>query len=84
ESTGGKAEFLSSDLHDAESARLLAAEAVTRLGHIDVLVNNAGRALIRAQVTSNLGDPAYPFLRRSGPHPHGTPSRTSSVSLASR
>lgn len=42
ESTGGKAEFLSSDLHDAESARLLAAEAVTRLGHIDVLVNNAG------------------------------------------
>ena len=42
ESTGGKAEFLSSDLHDAESARLLAAEAVTRLGHIDVLVNSAG------------------------------------------
>lgn len=42
EATGGKAEFLSSDLHDAESARLLAADAITRLGHVDVLVNNAG------------------------------------------
>ena len=39
---GGKADFLRADLHDAASARGLAADAVELAGHIDILVNNAG------------------------------------------
>jgi NAD(P)-dependent dehydrogenase (short-subunit alcohol dehydrogenase family) len=42
EAAGGKAEFIANDLHDAESARRLANEAIARLGQVDVLVNNAG------------------------------------------
>src|SRR4030088_1947426 len=42
-SAGGKADFISSDLRDAASARA-AAKKVVELGngHIDVLINNAG------------------------------------------
>src|SRR5690349_2999305 len=40
---GGKAEFISSDLRDASSARQLARRAVELGGgHVDILVNNAG------------------------------------------
>src|SRR3989442_7009945 len=41
--TGGKADFLSSDLRDAASAREVARRAVDLgNGHVDSLVNNAG------------------------------------------
>ncbi|MGY2905363.1 SDR family NAD(P)-dependent oxidoreductase [Bradyrhizobium sp. URHC0002] len=40
---GGKADFISSDLRDAASARAVAKQAVELgSGHIDVLINNAG------------------------------------------
>src|SRR3982074_2060231 len=40
---GGKADFISSDLRDAASARAAARKAVELgNGHIDVLINNAG------------------------------------------
>src|SRR5439155_18120818 len=40
---GGKADFLSSDLRDAASAREVARRAVELgNGHVDILVNNAG------------------------------------------
>jgi len=41
--TGGKADFLSSDLRDAASAREVARRAVELgNGHVDILINNAG------------------------------------------
>jgi NAD(P)-dependent dehydrogenase (short-subunit alcohol dehydrogenase family) len=41
--TGGKAEFISSDLGDAASARTVARRAVELgKGHVDILINNAG------------------------------------------
>lgn len=39
---GGKADFLPADLRDETAARSLAERATERLGHVDVLVNNAG------------------------------------------
>jgi NAD(P)-dependent dehydrogenase (short-subunit alcohol dehydrogenase family) len=39
---GGEASFVAADLHDEASARLLADRAKEELGHVDVLVNNAG------------------------------------------
>ncbi|RSM77358.1 short-chain dehydrogenase [Kibdelosporangium aridum] len=39
---GGQAVFVGSDLHDAATARSLAARATQAAGHIDILVNNAG------------------------------------------
>src|SRR5215470_4838986 len=40
---GGKADFISSDLRDASSARDVAIRAVeTGNGHVDILINNAG------------------------------------------
>src|ERR1700751_1853898 len=40
---GGKADFISSDLRDAASARAVARKAVELAdGHIDILINNAG------------------------------------------
>src|SRR6266571_4971632 len=40
---GGQADFLSSDLRDASSARAVARRAVeVGNGHIDMLINNAG------------------------------------------
>ena len=39
---GGRAEFLPADLSDEAAARSLARRATERLGHVDVLVNNAG------------------------------------------
>src|SRR5256885_13551567 len=40
---GGKAEFISSDLRDAASARAVARKAVELGdGHVDILINNAG------------------------------------------
>jgi NAD(P)-dependent dehydrogenase (short-subunit alcohol dehydrogenase family) len=40
--TGGKADFISSDLHDAASARAVAQKALELGGgHVDILVNNA-------------------------------------------
>jgi NAD(P)-dependent dehydrogenase (short-subunit alcohol dehydrogenase family) len=40
---GGKADFISSDLHDAASARAVAKKAVELgNGHLDILINNAG------------------------------------------
>src|SRR5579862_6999457 len=40
---GGKADFISSDLRDAASARYLAKRAIELgNGHVDILVNNAG------------------------------------------
>ena len=40
---GGKADFISSDLHDASSAREVAKKAVEQGdGHVDILINNAG------------------------------------------
>src|ERR1700721_1744608 len=40
---GGKADFISSDLRDAASARAVARKAVELgNGHVDVLINNAG------------------------------------------
>jgi NAD(P)-dependent dehydrogenase (short-subunit alcohol dehydrogenase family) len=40
---GGKADFISSDLHDASSAREVAKKAIELgNGHVDILVNNAG------------------------------------------
>jgi NAD(P)-dependent dehydrogenase (short-subunit alcohol dehydrogenase family) len=40
---GSKADFISSDLRDASSAREVARRAVElRNGHIDILINNAG------------------------------------------
>jgi NAD(P)-dependent dehydrogenase (short-subunit alcohol dehydrogenase family) len=39
---GGRAEFLAADLRDEASARSLAERAISRLGEVDVLVNNAG------------------------------------------
>jgi NAD(P)-dependent dehydrogenase (short-subunit alcohol dehydrogenase family) len=39
---GGQAEFLAADLRDEAAARSLAQRATERLGHVDVLVNNAG------------------------------------------
>ncbi len=42
-STGGKADFISSDLRDASSARAVAKRAVELgNGHVDILVNSAG------------------------------------------
>jgi NAD(P)-dependent dehydrogenase (short-subunit alcohol dehydrogenase family) len=40
--TGGRADFVSADLRDAASATQLARAAEGVLGHVDVLVNNAG------------------------------------------
>ncbi|MFE3260121.1 SDR family NAD(P)-dependent oxidoreductase [Nocardia sp. NPDC059091] len=42
EAFGGTAVFIPADLRDKASAQALARDAVTRLGKIDVLVNNAG------------------------------------------
>src|SRR6476619_5511669 len=40
---GGKADFISSDLRDASSAREVARRAVALgNGHVDILINNAG------------------------------------------
>jgi NAD(P)-dependent dehydrogenase (short-subunit alcohol dehydrogenase family) len=39
---GGRAGFLAADLRDEAAARSLAQRATERLGHVDVLVNNAG------------------------------------------
>ncbi|WP_345428286.1 SDR family NAD(P)-dependent oxidoreductase [Actinoallomurus vinaceus] len=39
---GGRADFLAADLRDEASARSLAARARELMGHVDVLVNNAG------------------------------------------
>jgi NAD(P)-dependent dehydrogenase (short-subunit alcohol dehydrogenase family) len=40
---GGEADFISSDLHDASSAREVARSAVDLgNGHVDILINNAG------------------------------------------
>jgi NAD(P)-dependent dehydrogenase (short-subunit alcohol dehydrogenase family) len=40
---GGKADFISSDLHDAASARQVAKKAIELgNGHVDILINNAG------------------------------------------
>src|SRR5207249_7291385 len=40
---GGKADFISSDLRDASSAREVARKAVEfGNGHVDILINNAG------------------------------------------
>jgi NAD(P)-dependent dehydrogenase (short-subunit alcohol dehydrogenase family) len=39
---GGRAEFLAADLQDEKASRALAARAKDVLGHVDVLVNNAG------------------------------------------
>src|SRR5207249_8680024 len=40
---GGQADFISSDLRDAESARELARKAIELgNGHVDILINNAG------------------------------------------
>src|ERR1700739_559728 len=40
---GGKADFISSDLRDAESARVVAKKAIELgKGHVDILINNAG------------------------------------------
>jgi NAD(P)-dependent dehydrogenase (short-subunit alcohol dehydrogenase family) len=40
---GGKADFISSDLQDASSAREVARRAVgLGNGHVDILINNAG------------------------------------------
>jgi NAD(P)-dependent dehydrogenase (short-subunit alcohol dehydrogenase family) len=40
---GGKADFISSDLRDAESARGVAGKAIELgRGHVDILINNAG------------------------------------------
>src|SRR5213595_3903586 len=40
---GGKADFISSDLRDAASARAVARKAVELGGgHVDILINNAG------------------------------------------
>src|ERR1700757_4850047 len=40
---GGKADFISSDLRDAASARLVAKRAIELgNGHVDILINNAG------------------------------------------
>jgi NAD(P)-dependent dehydrogenase (short-subunit alcohol dehydrogenase family) len=39
---GGQAEFLAADLADEAAVRSLARRATERLGHVDVLVNNAG------------------------------------------
>jgi NAD(P)-dependent dehydrogenase (short-subunit alcohol dehydrogenase family) len=39
---GGRAEFLPADLRNEADARALAERAIERLGHVDVLVNNAG------------------------------------------
>jgi NAD(P)-dependent dehydrogenase (short-subunit alcohol dehydrogenase family) len=42
-SAGGKADFISSDLRDASSARQVARRAVELgSGHVDILINNAG------------------------------------------
>jgi NAD(P)-dependent dehydrogenase (short-subunit alcohol dehydrogenase family) len=41
--SGGKADFISSDLHDASSAREVAKRAIELGdGHVDILINNAG------------------------------------------
>jgi NAD(P)-dependent dehydrogenase (short-subunit alcohol dehydrogenase family) len=40
--SGGQADFVPADLHDAASAAHLAAAAEAVLGHVDILVNNAG------------------------------------------
>ncbi|HVM20845.1 MAG TPA: glucose 1-dehydrogenase [Mycobacteriales bacterium] len=42
EALGRKAVVLPADVTDAEACRSLAADAVAALGHVDVLVNNAG------------------------------------------
>jgi NAD(P)-dependent dehydrogenase (short-subunit alcohol dehydrogenase family) len=39
---GGRAVFIGADLRDEGAARTLARQATERLGHVDVLVNNAG------------------------------------------
>jgi NAD(P)-dependent dehydrogenase (short-subunit alcohol dehydrogenase family) len=39
---GGKADFVAAELDSADAARGLAAEGTRLLGHVDVLVNNAG------------------------------------------
>ena len=39
---GGRADFVSADLRDAASATQLAGAAETVLGHVDILINNAG------------------------------------------
>jgi 3-oxoacyl-[acyl-carrier protein] reductase len=44
EEAGGRAESLSADLNEPESAATVVAEAEQRFGQLDVLVNNAGTA----------------------------------------
>src|SRR5256712_10387816 len=45
---GGEADFISSDLRDASSARAVARTAVELgNGHVDILINNAGMLPVR-------------------------------------
>lgn len=39
---GGQADFISSELRDASTARAVAKRAVELAGHVDILINNAG------------------------------------------
>jgi NAD(P)-dependent dehydrogenase (short-subunit alcohol dehydrogenase family) len=53
---GGAAHFVAADLRDEASARSLAARANALLGHVDVLVNNAGIYPFGPTADTNEGD----------------------------
>lgn len=59
--SGGKADFIQSDLGDASSARILAKRAIDLSnGHIDILVNNAGT--YPSGLTHEMGEKDFEYV----------------------
>jgi short-subunit dehydrogenase/thioester reductase-like protein len=52
EEAGGKAEICACDLSDVDDIERMANEVLARHGHVDVLVNNAGRSIRRSVALS--------------------------------
>lgn len=52
EAAGGSAHPMPTDLYDSDQAAALAARALERFGHVDVLVSNAGKSINRSIAAS--------------------------------
>src|SRR5437588_325945 len=80
---GGKADFISSDLRDAASARAVAKKAVALGGgHVDILINNAGIfpfGPTRTEGTAAMGDALQELAAQA---PAGRPAAPEEIAEA--